>query len=217
MKKGFVFDLDGVITDTAKFHYIAWKELAESIGITFDEVFNETLKGISRMDSLDRILAHGNQENKFTPLEKEALAEKKNDNYVKSLEDLSENDLLPGVHDFLLKAREHQIPCAIASASKNAPMILEKLGVISFFGHIVDPDTLKKGKPDPEIFIKAAESIDLKPEDAIGFEDAQAGIEGIKKAGMYAVGISATETLVGADIQVASMTELDIELLLNVK
>lgn len=215
MKKGFVFDLDGVITDTAKFHYLAWKELAESIGITFDEVFNETLKGISRMDSLDRILAHGQQEKQFTQAEKEALAEKKNDNYVKSLADLSENDLLPGVHDFLIAAKERQIPCSIASASKNAPMILEKLGVLTFFGHIVDPDTLKKGKPDPEIFIKAAESIQIKPQDAIGFEDAQAGIEGIKKAKMYAVGISATETLLGADIQVASMTELDMDSLLN--
>lgn len=215
MKKGFVFDLDGVITDTTKFHYIAWKELAESIGITFDEVFNETLKGISRMDSLDRILAHGNQENMFTPAEKEALAQKKNDNYVKSLADLSKNDLLPGVHDFLVQAKERHIPCSIASASKNAPMILEKLGVIDFFGHIVDPDKLKKGKPDPEIFIKAAESIQVKPEDTIGFEDAQAGIEGLKKAGMYAVGISAIEILVGADYQVAAMTELAIDSLLR--
>lgn len=215
MKKGFVFDLDGVITDTAKFHYIAWKELAEGIGITFDEIFNETLKGISRMDSLDRILAHGNQENNFTSIQKEVLAEKKNDNYVNSLADLSKKDLLPGVYDFLVKAKERQIPCSIASASKNAPMILEKLGVLTFFEHIVDPNSLKNGKPDPEIFIKAAESIHIAPEEAIGFEDAQAGIEGIKKAGMYAVGISATETLVGADIQVASMTELDIDMLIN--
>lgn len=215
MRKGFVFDLDGVITDTAKFHYIAWKELAESIGITFDEVFNETLKGISRMDSLNRILAHGKQEATFSQTEKECLAKKKNDNYVKSLDDLSENDLLPGVHSFLVQAKEHHIPCAIASASKNAPMILEKLGVSDFFAHIVDPDTLKNGKPDPEIFLKAAASIDVQPEDTIGFEDAQAGIEGIKKAGMYAVGISATETLVGANIQVSAMTELDIQKLLQ--
>lgn len=215
MKKGFVFDLDGVITDTAKFHYIAWKNLAKNLGITIDETFNETLKGISRMDSLDKILAYGQRANDFTTAEKEGLAQTKNDEYVKLLADLSEADLLPGVHDFLVQAKEHSIPCSIASASKNAPMILKKLGVLTFFGHIVDPETLKKGKPDPEIFIKAAESIHVEPKDAIGFEDAQAGIEGIKAAGMYAVGISATETLNGADLHVASMTELDIEQLIN--
>ncbi|MBO0467645.1 beta-phosphoglucomutase [Enterococcus plantarum] len=216
MKKGFVFDLDGVITDTAKFHYIAWKNLAAELGITINETFNETLKGISRMDSLEKILAYGHKENDFTTEEKEALAQKKNEEYVKLLADLSEKDLLPGVHNFLVQAKERNIPCAIASASKNAPMILEKLGVLDFFGHIVDPETLKKGKPDPEIFVKAAESIKIESKDAIGFEDAQAGIEGIKAAGMYAVGISETENLAGADLQVASMTELSVEKLLTV-
>lgn len=215
MKKGFVFDLDGVITDTAKFHYIAWKDLASSLGITIDEQFNETLKGISRMDSLDKILAYGQRENDFSLAEKEELAQKKNDEYVKLLANLSEKDLLPGVHDFLVQAKKQQIPCSIASASKNAPMILEKLGVLDFFGHIVDPESLKKGKPDPEIFIKAAQSINVDPKDAIGFEDAQAGIEGIKAAGIYAVGISATEELKGADLQVRSMTELTFEALIN--
>lgn len=215
MKKGFVFDLDGVITDTAKFHYSAWKDLASSLGITIDEQFNETLKGISRMDSLDKILAYGQRENDFSLAEKEELAQKKNDEYVKLLANLSEKDLLPGVHDFLVQAKKKQIPCSIASASKNAPMILEKLGVLDFFGHIVDPESLKKGKPDPEIFIKAAQSINIEPKDAIGFEDAQAGIEGIKAAGMYAVGISATEELKGADLQVRSMTELTVEALIN--
>ena len=216
MKKGFVFDLDGVITDTAKFHYIAWKNLAKTLGITIDEAFNETLKGISRMDSLDKILAYGQRENDFTLAEKEALAQTKNDEYVKLLANLSEADLLPGVHDFLVQAKEQNVPCSIASASKNAPMILEKLGVLDFFGHIVDPETLKNGKPDPEIFVKAAESINIEPKAAIGFEDAQAGIEGIKAAGMYAIGISATETLVGADLQVASMTELTVEQLVTI-
>lgn len=216
MKKGFVFDLDGVITDTARFHYIAWKDLAKSLGITIDEAFNETLKGISRMDSLDKILTYGQRENDFTLAEKEAFAQTKNDEYVKLLADLSESDLLPGVHDFLVQAKERDIPCSIASASKNAPMILEKLGVLDFFGHIVDPETLKKGKPDPEIFVRASESIHVEPKDAIGFEDAQAGIEGIKAARMYAVGISTTETLVGADLQVASMTELTVEQLITI-
>lgn len=215
MKKGFVFDLDGVITDTAKFHYIAWKTLAKSLDITIDEVFNETLKGLSRMDSLDKILAHGQQENTFSSTEKEALAQRKNEHYVTLLADLSAENLLPGVHTFLIQAKKHMIPCSIASASKNAPMILEKLGVLDFFEHIVDPKTLKKGKPDPEIFVKAAESINVVPKNAVGFEDAQAGILGIKAAGMYAVGISTTETLKGADLQISSMTELVIEQLIN--
>jgi len=167
------------------------------------------------MDSLDRILAYGDKADGFTFEEKEQLAKKKNDNYVVLLANLSSNDLLPGVHDFLVQAKERGIPCSIASASKNAPMILGKLGVLDYFTHIVDPESLTKGKPDPEIFVKAAESIQLDPKDAIGFEDAQAGIEGIKKAGMYAVGISDTETLVGADLQVTSMTELSIDDLLN--
>ncbi|MTD40229.1 beta-phosphoglucomutase [Erwinia sp. CPCC 100877] len=216
MKKGFVFDLDGVITDTAKFHYIAWKNLAASLSISIDEAFNETLKGISRMDSLDRILLHGHKETDYTLAEKEHLAEQKNDEYVKLLTDLTADDLLPGVHDFLVQTKAQSIPCALASASKNAPMILKKLGVFDYFAHIVDPETLKKGKPDPEIFIKAANSIQVAPEEAVGFEDAQAGIAGIKAAGMYAVGISGTEKLAGADLQVASMTELTVKQLIEV-
>lgn len=215
MKKGFVFDLDGVITDTAKFHYLAWKDLAQKIGISIDETFNESLKGISRMDSLDRILAYGHKEADFSLAEKEALAEQKNTDYVKLLANLSEADLLPGVQAFLIEAQQQQIPCAVASASKNAPMILKKLGVLPYFKHIVDPETLKNGKPDPEIFIKAAESIHITPEEAVGFEDAQAGIDGIKAAGMYAVAISPTEDLVGADLQVRSMTEVSVSELIK--
>jgi beta-phosphoglucomutase len=215
LKKGLVFDLDGVITDTAKFHYIAWKNLAAELGISIDETFNETLKGISRIDSLERILIYGNRENDFTTTEKTALAQQKNEQYVGLLADLSEKDLLPGVHDFLVQAKERNIPCAVASASKNAPMILTKLGVMDFFQHIVDPNTLTHSKPDPEIFLKAAASIQVAPETAIGFEDAQSGIDGLKAAGMYAVGISATEVLKGADLQVRSMADLNIDELLT--
>ncbi|MGK0552099.1 beta-phosphoglucomutase [Enterococcus faecalis] len=214
MKKGFVFDLDGVITDTAKFHYIAWKNLAAELGITIDEQFNETLKGISRMDSLDRILAFGKRENAFSAAEKATLAQKKNDLYIELLANLSAADLLPGVHEFLMQAQQRKIPCAVASASKNAPMILTKLGVMDLFAHIVDPATLTHSKPHPEIFIKAAESIHVAPEEAIGFEDAQSGINGLKAAGIYAVGIS-TDVLAGADLQVKDMTELSIDALLK--
>ncbi|CWW95943.1 TPA: beta-phosphoglucomutase [Enterococcus faecalis] len=215
MTIGFIFDLDGVITDTAKFHYQAWKALADSLGIPIDETFNETLKGISRMDSLDRILAHGHRENAFTPAEKEALAQQKNDHYVQLLEHLTTEDVLPGVVPLLQQAQARHIPCAVASASKNAPLILEKLGVRAYFATIVDPDSLSKGKPDPEIFLAAANSIGVLPQNAIGFEDAQSGIDGLKAAGIYAVGLSASQPLIGADMQVSEMTELSVDALLN--
>lgn len=215
MTIGFIFDLDGVITDTAKFHYQAWKALADSLGISIDETFNETLKGISRMDSLDRILAHGHHENAFIPAEKEALAQQKNDHYVQLLEHLTTEDVLPGVVPLLQQAQARHIPCAVASASKNAPLILEKLGVRAYFATIVDPDSLSKGKPDPEIFLAAADSIGVLPQNAIGFEDAQSGIDGLKAAGIYAVGLSASQPLIGADMQVSEMTELSVDALLN--
>ncbi|HIB3676934.1 TPA: beta-phosphoglucomutase [Enterococcus faecalis] len=215
MTIGFIFDLDGVITDTAKFHYQAWKALADSLGIPIDETFNETLKGISRMDSLDRILAHGHRENAFTPAEKEALAQQKNDHYVQLLEHLTTEDVLPGVVPLLQQAQARHIPCAVASASKNAPLILEKLGVRAYFATIVDPDSLSKGKPDPEIFLAAADSIGVLPQNAIGFEDAQSGIDGLKAAGIYAVGLSANQPLLGTDMQVSEMTELSVDALLN--
>lgn len=215
MKKGFAFDLDGVITDTAKFHYVAWKELADSIGITIDLQFNEQLKGISRMDSLEKILAYGGKENDYTAEQKEEMAADKNANYVKLLDDLSPADLLPGVKAFLDAAKEMNVPCSLASASKNAPFILKKLGVYDYFDAIVDPATLKKGKPDPEIFVRAAELIHIDPSEAVGFEDAQAGIEGIKGAGMYAVGVEGNEPLTEADMTIKSFEELNVSDLLN--
>ena len=215
MTIGFIFDLDGVITDTAKFHYQAWKALADSLGISIDETFNETLKGISRMDSLDRILAHGHRENAFTPAEKEALAQQKNDHYVQLLEHLTTDDVLPDGAPLLQQAQARHIPCAVASASKNAPLILEKLGVRAYFATIVNPDSLSKAKPDPEIFLAAADSIGVLPQNAIGFEDAQSGIDGLKAAGIYAVGLSASQPLIGADMQVSEMTELSVDALLN--
>ncbi|MCB5951153.1 beta-phosphoglucomutase [Enterococcus sp. BWT-B8] len=215
MRRGFIFDLDGVITDTAKYHYIAWKDLGATLGITIDPVFNEQLKGISRMDSLDRILAYGGKETVYSKEEKEQLAEKKNNHYVELLQTLSPADLLPGVKEFISQAKERKIPCAIASASKNAPVILEKLGVTGYFSYIVDPDTLNRGKPDPEIFLKAAAALAIQPQEAVGFEDAQAGIDGINAAGMYAVGIVENEKLLGADQLVYRLDELAIDELLK--
>ncbi|EAC9654050.1 beta-phosphoglucomutase, partial [Listeria monocytogenes] len=191
-----------------------WKELAAEIGIEIDLKFNEQLKGISRMDSLERILTLGNKNDAYTEVEKEALATKKNTHYVQLLQSLTPDDLLPGVKTFLDEAKAKNIPCAIASASKNAPFILDKLGVMQDFDTIVDPATLKKGKPDPEIFIQAALALGIEPAEAVGFEDAQAGIDGIKAAGMYAVGVYSGEELHGADVIVEKLTDLNIDELL---
>lgn len=216
MRKGFIFDLDGVITDTAKYHYVAWKQLADELGITIDLAFNEQLKGISRMDSLERILEYGKKENQYSMEEKEAFAEKKNTHYVTLLQELTPADLLPGVEQFLKEAAEKNIPCGIASASKNAPFILDKLGIKERFSIIVDPNTLAKGKPDPEIFLQAANALSIQPGEAVGFEDAQAGIQAIKSAGMYAVGIETQEALEGADQVVKQLDELSVDALLRV-
>ena len=210
MKKGLVFDLDGVITDTAKFHYIAWKNMAEKLGIIIDEKFNEQLKGISRTESLERILEFGGKADAYTEEEKEKVAAQKNTEYVELLEELTPADILPGLLSVLDQAEALGMKSSIASASKNAPHILEKLGIKERFAHIVDPNTLVKGKPDPEIFVRAAEAIGIKPEEAIGFEDAQAGIEGIKGANMFAVGVSVGEPLHGADLIINSLEEIDL-------
>lgn len=215
MRKGLIFDLDGVITDTAKFHYVAWKQLASELGIEIDEKFNETLKGISRMDSLDRILEHGGKTGVYSVEEKERLAAKKNEAYVASLEALTPDDILPGVLELLDAAKQQSMKTAIASASKNAPYILEKLGIRDRFEHIVDPDTLSKSKPDPEIFLKAAEALQILPNEAIGFEDAQAGIDGIKAAGMFAVGVVFDGPLTGADVLVDVLTHVELSELLE--
>ena len=210
MKKGLVFDLDGVITDTAKFHYIAWKNMAEKLGIIIDEKFNEQLKGISRTESLERILEFGGKADAYTEEEKEKLAAQKNTEYVELLEELTPADIIPGLLSVLEQAEALGMKSSIASESKNAPHILEKLGIKERFAHIVDPNTLVKGKPDPEIFVRAAEAIGIKPEEAIGFEDAQAGIEGIKGANMFAVGVSVGEPLHGADLIINSLEEIDL-------
>lgn len=214
MKKGFVFDLDGVITDTAKYHFFAWKSVAKKMGIVVDLDLNEKLKGISRMESLEVILRHGNKNN-FSDEQKMKVANEKNTEYVNYLQNLTPNDILPGVKDFLDEARYMGIPCSIASASKNASFILDKLQISNYFLGIVDPDTLQKGKPDPEIFIKAASILNMKPEEVIGFEDSIAGIEGLKKAGIYAVGIENSESLLTADFRVSSFKDLNIAKLIR--
>lgn len=205
--QAFIFDLDGVIADTAVFHYQAWRELANRLGFDIDHEFNETLKGVGRMDSLNRVLAHGNIQ--MSEEQKQREAEQKNREYVELISHMTPADLLPGAREALLAVRAAGLKIALASASKNGPMILARTGVAELFDTIVDPALLKNGKPDPEIFLKAAEQLNLPAQACIGVEDAISGIEAIKRAGMFAVGIGNAAILQQADIVLPDLRPFD--------
>jgi beta-phosphoglucomutase len=208
--QAFIFDLDGVITDTAEYHYLAWRALGEELGIPFTREFNEELKGVSRMDSLDKILALGNREADFSWEEKEALASKKNVHYVRLIENISSNDILPGIKDLITEIKENGYRLGLASVSKNAFTVMDSLGLRSEFDIIVDAATIAKGKPDPEIFLTAAKLLNVDPSACIGIEDAAAGVDSIKDAGMFAVGVGSEESLAKADIIYSSTEQLSL-------
>ncbi|MFZ1890877.1 MAG: beta-phosphoglucomutase, partial [Formosimonas sp.] len=170
--QAFIFDLDGVITDTAKFHFIAWQKLARRLGFDFDHEFNEQLKGVGRMDSLNLILAHGGVT--LTEAEKIAQADIKNDDYVELIKDMNETDLLAGAREALEAIRAAGLKTGLASASKNAPAILERLGITDLFDTVVDANLVVNGKPDPEVFLKGAQQLGVAAADCIGVEDAVA-------------------------------------------
>ncbi|WP_226670911.1 beta-phosphoglucomutase [Metabacillus litoralis] len=206
--QAFIFDLDGVITDTAEYHYLAWKALADELGVSFSRELNEELKGISRMDSLDKILEFGQKGAEFTTEEKEKLAKKKNEHYVLLIKKISPSDILPGIEKLLTDIKSAGLSLALASASKNATMVLEALNLKQYFDVIVDVNTLKKGKPDPEIFLRAAELLNVQPENCIGVEDAIAGVDSIKDAGMFAVAIGPEHLFPRADIVYQTTNDL---------
>ena len=189
--KGILLDLDGVITETAEYHYQAWKELASEIGITIDRQFNECLKGVSRMDSLELILRHGGVADQYSKEEKTALAERKNRRYVELLKNLTPDNVLPGIRNFLHDARADGMKLGLASASKNARAIMDALNLTQSMDFIADA-AAARSKPAPDIFLLAAEGVGLQPESCIGIEDASAGIKAIHAAGMRAVGIGAS-------------------------
>lgn len=213
--QAFIFDLDGVITDTAEYHYLAWKALAEELEIPFDMTFNEKLKGVSRMDSLELILEHGGKQDAYTLEEKEELATKKNDHYKTLIANITENDLLPGIHSFLQEIKEKGLKLGLASASKNAFTVMDALGLTSTFDYIVDSSKIKNGKPDPEIFLTAAKALDVEPTHCIGVEDAASGVKAIKGAGMFAVGVGDDKTLAEADLVVSTTEQLKLDTILN--
>jgi beta-phosphoglucomutase len=208
MIKGFLFDLDGVIVDTAVFHYQAWKRMANELGFDIDEEFNETLKGISRMDSIARILEHGSVELSDERIAE--LAKKKNEWYLEFVDQMSEENVLPGIIELLDQLDHAGIKIALGSASKNAPRILKKIGIIDRFEALVDGNSVTKSKPDPEVFLKGAEALGLENQECIVVEDAFAGIEAAHAAGMKAIGIGIKENLPNADIILTSFEGVDV-------
>ena len=207
MFEAVLFDLDGVITDTAEYHYQAWKGLANKLGIDIDRRFNEKLKGVSREDSLQLILEHGGQTGRYSDAEFQAFAKEKNDFYVDSIQAFSANDIYPGILNLLKELKDKNIKIALASASKNGPFLLERMGLTDYFDAIADPTAVKEGKPAPDLFLLAAELIGIPIQHCIGIEDAKAGIQAIQAAGALPIGVGTAEDL-GKDIPLVSDTSL---------
>lgn len=212
MIKGCLFDLDGVLVDTAKYHYLAWKRLAEEIGITFTEEDNERLKGVSRMRSLDIILEIGQVT--LEESQKITLADKKNEWYKEYIMKMDEAEVLSGVSEFLRHIRQLGMKTALGSASKNAPVILERTGLSQYFDAIVDGNDVSSAKPDPEVFLLGATRLGLKPENCLVFEDAQAGIEAGIAGGMKVVAVGSEAVLKGGSLYIENMTK-DFERLIQ--
>lgn len=209
-KKGFLFDLDGVLTDTAEYHFLAWKKLADELGLLFDRTVNERLKGVSRERSFEIILEVNGAQKKFSNVEKEVLINKKNEYYKELIKKVTSKDILPGVLEFLTEAKEQGILLAVASASKNAKTVLEGLGIMSMFDYVADASKIQHTKPDPEVFINCMEHLKLQPWECIAFEDAAAGIEAIQAAKITAVGIGKSVEPAVPDVFLQSTKELSI-------
>lgn len=211
--KAVLFDLDGILTDTAGYHYLAWKAMGKKIGVEIDEEFNEQLKGISRTDSLELILKKGKLQHKFSQVEKEELAANKNEEYITMIEQMSSADILPGIQSLLSELKNKNILLALASASQNGPVILKKLGLSDLFDTIVNPAELSAGKPDPEIFQKAAEQLGCSVNECVGIEDAAAGVDSINHAKIVSIAVGDKEVLGAADKVVASTKQLTADLI----
>ena len=213
-RKAFIFDLDGVIVDTAKYHYLAWKNLANSLGFDFTEEQNEQLKGVSRVKSLEILLDIG----KVTLSEekKAELLVEKNTEYLEFVNQMTSQEIIPGVTSVLDFLDAHTIKYALGSASKNAPLILEKVGLLQRFSAIVDGNDVSKAKPDPEVFLIAAQKLNADPINCIVVEDAIAGIQAANKANMISIGIGSNNVLHEATYVFESMEAVSQDFLKNI-
>ncbi len=208
-KKGFIFDLDGVIVDTARYHYLAWRKLANSIGVDFSEKQNEQLKGVSRVRSLEKILSWGNvtlEEDRFME-----LMARKNHDYLEYISHMDHNEVLPDVTRILDHLKSYDQGVALGSASKNARSILQQVNLLDAFDAIVDGNDVSNAKPDPEVFLLAAKHLKIEPKNCIVFEDAVAGIEAANNAGMISIGIGSEDVLGHAKFVFKDFTEISSE------
>ncbi|MHA8052324.1 beta-phosphoglucomutase [Aquirufa sp. OSTEICH-129A] len=211
--KACLFDLDGVLVDTAVYHFQAWKILGKQFDFELSHQQNEELKGISRVESLEKILHWANFQ--ATEKQKEAWLLEKNETYLKLISHMNPSEILPGVLPFLAQLKDQGYLIALGSASKNAKIILEKTGLITWFQAIIDGNSVSKSKPDPEVFQKGAEALGILAAECIVFEDAQAGIDAAKAGGMKVVGIGSSVVLHGADRIITSFTDIQATELLS--
>ena len=209
--KACIFDLDGVIVDTAVYHYKAWKRLANELGFDFTEEQNEQLKGVSRVRSLQLILGWGGVTK--TEAEQTDLATRKNNWYVEMINKMKPNEILPGAKEFLEACRSAGIKTALGSASKNSGTILTNVGITSLFDAIVDGNHVTEPKPNPEVFLKGAEALGFSPAQCVVFEDAIAGIAAAKNGGMKAVGIGSPQVLTEANLVISGLNKMTLEML----
>ena len=209
--KACLFDLDGVIVDTAIYHFQAWRRLANELGFDFTEHQNEQLKGVSRMESLDLILGWGNVT--LTDDEKIVWATRKNNWYLDLVKEMTPREVLPGVKDFLILLRKNNIKIALGSASKNSKLILERIEMLSYFDAIIDGNSITKSKPDPEVFLLGAVATNCKPAECVVFEDAVAGVQAGKRGGMRVIGVGNSDTLIEADLVISGFEEMTLEML----
>ncbi len=207
--KACIFDLDGVIVDTAVYHFQAWRRLANELGFDFTEHQNEQLKGISRMESLELILKWGNVS--LSDEEKLNWATRKNTWYLELVKQMTPNEVLKGVPEFLQSLRENNIKIALGSASKNSRLILEKINMIEYFDAIIDGNDITKGKPDPQVFLLGASATNCKPEKCVVFEDALAGVQAGKAGGMKVIGVGDATILTEADFVIKGFEEMTID------
>jgi len=207
--EALIFDLDGVLVDTARLHYMAWKRLADALGVPFDADDNERLKGVDRMGSLDLILQRADRT--YTDEERRQLAARKNADYVEAIETLGPDDLFAGARELLVEARARGLRIGLASASRNAPRLLERLGIAGWFDFVADAGRVSRGKPHPDLFLDAARGLGVAPAACIGIEDAAAGIDALRAACMPAIGIGDPVVLARADLVVPTIADLDLD------
>jgi beta-phosphoglucomutase len=212
-KKAFIFDLDGVIVDTAKYHFLAWQKLAQQLGIEFTHEHNEQLKGVSRVRSLDIILSLGGIE--ASQEDKDTWLVQKNEDYLAYINNMDESEILEGVVPVLQFLRQNGQPIALGSASKNAKPILEKVNILHYFDAIVDGNDVSNAKPDPEVFLQAAQKLGMQAQGAVVFEDSVAGVQAANIANMVSVGIGDAAVLHEAQYNFKDFTEIDTTFLQN--